>query len=62
MAPTIIEGPISAKRAQFAGPDGIKGLISNRRTTAVAFFASLGGLVYGCTLFSLNNIGLVSAL
>lgn len=39
---------LSAKRAQFAGPTGLKGIIANGKTTAIAFFASLGGLVYGC--------------
>ena len=48
MAPTVIEGPVSAKRAQYAGPSGLRGLVSNKKTTAIAFFASLGGLVYGC--------------
>lgn len=39
--------PLSAKRAQYAGPSGLKGLFYNGRTTAIAFFAALGGLVYG---------------
>ncbi|KAF7712316.1 MFS-type Sugar/inositol transporter [Penicillium ucsense] len=38
---------LSAKRRQFAGESGFKGLISNGRTFAIALFASLGGLVYG---------------
>ena len=39
---------LSAKRAQFSGPSGLQGIIANGKTTAIAFFASLGGLVYGC--------------
>ncbi|KAK4552452.1 hypothetical protein LTR86_010295 [Recurvomyces mirabilis] len=46
MAPGIAEG-LSGKRAQLAGPTGLKGIIYNGKTTAIAFFASLGGLVYG---------------
>ncbi|KAJ5495015.1 hypothetical protein N7539_000131 [Penicillium diatomitis] len=38
---------LSAKRRQYAGESGFKGLISNGRTFAIALFASLGGLVYG---------------
>lgn len=38
----------SKRRAQFAGPPGIKGLIQNSNVFAIAVFASLGGLVYGC--------------
>ncbi|KAL4955460.1 general substrate transporter [Aspergillus filifer] len=38
---------LSAKRAQFAGPSGIKGIIANGKTTAIASFAALGGFVYG---------------
>lgn len=40
---------ISQRRAGLAGPPGIKGLMSNLRIFAIAVFASLGGLVYGCT-------------
>ncbi|KAL4864789.1 hypothetical protein BDV12DRAFT_175634 [Aspergillus spectabilis] len=46
MAPVGREG-LSAKRAQFAGPSGIKGIIQNRKTSAIASFAALGGFVYG---------------
>ncbi|GAB7358038.1 hypothetical protein MBLNU230_g0202t1 [Neophaeotheca triangularis] len=38
---------LSAKRQRFAGPSGLQGLIHTRKTTGIAFFASLGGLVYG---------------
>jgi len=50
MAPTAVG--LSAKRQQFAGPAGLKGLFHNYKTTLIALFASLGGLVYGCTLVS----------
>lgn len=39
---------VSQRRAGLAGPSGIKGLMSNLRIFAIAVFASLGGLVYGC--------------
>ncbi|KAG2165664.1 hypothetical protein JADG_005403 [Aureobasidium aubasidani] len=38
---------LSKRRAQFAGPSGIKGLIQNSRIFLLAVFASLGGFVYG---------------
>lgn len=48
MAPPIAgESAVSAKRAQLAGKGGILGLISNKKTSAIGLFASLGGLVYG---------------
>lgn len=47
MAPTDT-GALSAKRAQFAGPAGVKGIIHNGKTTLIATFAALGGFVYGC--------------
>lgn len=46
MAPTDT-GALSAKRAQFAGPAGVKGIIHNGKTTLIATFAALGGFVYG---------------
>jgi hypothetical protein len=52
MAPAGAEVGLSARRAQFAGPSGLPGIIANGKTTAIAFFASLGGLVYGCKLYS----------
>ncbi|KAJ5691920.1 Major facilitator superfamily domain general substrate transporter [Penicillium macrosclerotiorum] len=42
------ETAISAKRAELAGKGGIWGLLSNKKTSAIGLFASLGGLVYGC--------------
>jgi hypothetical protein len=42
------ESAISAKRAELSGKGGFKGLISNKKTTSIGLFASLGGLVYGC--------------
>lgn len=47
MAPLAGETAISAKRAELAGKAGIYGLISNKKTSAIGLFASLGGLVYG---------------
>ncbi|KAJ5735754.1 uncharacterized protein N7483_000879 [Penicillium malachiteum] len=38
---------LSEKRAALAGPTGLKGLISNKKTFLIGLFASLGGLVYG---------------
>ena len=48
MAPTGQEQTLSAKRAQYAGPSGIKGILHNGKTSAIATFAALGGFVYGC--------------
>lgn len=45
---------LSRKRAQYAGPDGIKGLIGSPNVLAIAVFASLGGFVYGCMLAGLT--------
>lgn len=39
---------LSQKRAQFAGPGGVKGLIASSYVFLIAVFASLGGFVYGC--------------
>lgn len=48
MAPLPGETAVSAKRAELAGKTGILGLLSNKKTTLIGLFASLGGLVYGC--------------
>lgn len=49
MAPGIAGGnTLSAKRAKYAGPTGLKGLTATGKTTAIACFAALGGFVYGC--------------
>lgn len=48
MAPAAAGGaPVSAARARLSGPPGIKGIIASGKTTGIAFFASLGGFVYG---------------
>ncbi|KAJ5433453.1 uncharacterized protein N7458_012609 [Penicillium daleae] len=47
VAPLPGETAISAKRAELAGKGGIWGLLSNKKTSAIGLFASLGGLVYG---------------
>ncbi|RMY74654.1 hypothetical protein D0863_03081 [Hortaea werneckii] len=47
MAPGGDSNALSARRAQYAGPPGLKGLIHNGKTTSIACFAALGGLVYG---------------
>jgi hypothetical protein len=39
---------LSQKRAQFAGPGGVKGLLTSSYVFLIAVFASLGGFVYGC--------------
>lgn len=44
----VSHAALSRKRAQFAGPPGIKGLLTSMHVFAIAVFASLGGLVYGC--------------
>jgi hypothetical protein len=46
MAPVGGEG-LSAARARYAGPGGMKGIISNGKTSSIALFAALGGFVYG---------------
>lgn len=48
MSPVDAGADLSARRAQFAGPAGVKGIIQNGKTTAIATFAALGGFVYGC--------------
>lgn len=50
MGPLPGETAISAKRAELAGKGGILGLISNKKTSLIGLFASLGGFVYGCKL------------
>ncbi|KAF2773918.1 putative MFS monosaccharide transporter [Teratosphaeria nubilosa] len=48
MAPGVDHShDLSAKRAQFAGPTGLAGLMASKKTTGIAFFAALGGLIYG---------------
>ncbi|KAJ6187988.1 hypothetical protein N7519_002896 [Penicillium mononematosum] len=47
VAPLAGETAISAKRAELSGKNGFKGLLSNKKTTCIGLFASLGGLVYG---------------
>jgi len=47
-ADPVGNGALSSKRAEYAGPTGLKGLIASPRVTAIAVFASMGGLVYGC--------------
>jgi len=48
MAPLVAgANTLSAKRAKYAGPTGLKGLMATSKTTAIACFAALGGFVYG---------------
>ncbi|KAL4767178.1 general substrate transporter [Aspergillus nidulans var. acristatus] len=47
MSPAGAEHGLSARRAQYAGPSGMKGILKNGKTTAIAAFAALGGFVYG---------------
>ena len=42
-----IQGELARHRLQIAGKPGIAGMLSNVRTTAIAIFASMGGLIYG---------------
>lgn len=62
MAPSGVAHELSAKRRQFAGEPGFKGLVRNKRTFAIALFASLGGLVYGCELSVLRCLRIWKAL
>jgi hypothetical protein len=39
---------ISERRARILGPACLKGMFLNGRMTAIAIFAALGGLIYGC--------------
>ncbi|KAI4727376.1 putative MFS monosaccharide transporter [Aureobasidium sp. EXF-10728] len=47
MAPVDGGAPLSAARARLSGPSGLKGIVASGKTTGIAFFASLGGFVYG---------------
>jgi len=50
MAPATTGGGLSVvteRRLALAGEPGLKGLVSNLHTLSIAFFASIGGLVYG---------------
>lgn len=42
-----IDSQLQQRRAALAGKAGAAGLVSNGRTTAIALFASMGGLIYG---------------
>lgn len=45
--PGGMETDLQRRRAALAGKPGVAGLIQNARTTAIALFASMGGLIYG---------------
>jgi hypothetical protein len=60
MAPAGSGEGLSAKRAQFAGPSGIQGIIQNRKTSLIASFAALGGFVYGCEFVAGCSLSMVS--
>jgi hypothetical protein len=62
MAPSGVTHELSAKRRQFAGEPGFKGLVSNGRTFAIALFASLGGLLYGCEFLFFRSLALNARL
>lgn len=42
-----VDSELQERRAALAGKPGAVGLIQNARTTAIAIFASMGGLIYG---------------
>lgn len=42
-----LEHALQSRRLEMAAKPGIQGLIKNARSTAICFFASLGGLCYG---------------
>lgn len=42
-----VESALQQRRAALAGTPGPRGLVQNARTTAIAIFASMGGLIYG---------------
>lgn len=46
---------LSQKRAQFAGPGGVKGLLASTYVFSIAVFASLGGFVYGCESYDYTS-------
>ncbi|KAN0064859.1 Quinate permease [Thecaphora frezii] len=46
-ADTGVEAQLAARRLELAGPHGLSGLLKNDKSTAIAVFASLGGLLYG---------------
>jgi MFS family permease len=47
MAGAGIDNELQRHRAALAAKPGAAGLIKNARTTAIAVFASMGGLIYG---------------
>ncbi|MCO5566239.1 hypothetical protein L7F22_019915 [Adiantum nelumboides] len=58
-----VDSELQRRRAALAGEPGVKGLMQNARTTAIAVFASMGGLVYGYNqgmfgqVLSMNSFG-----
>lgn len=42
-----VDSELQRRRAELAAKPGAAGLIANARTTAIAVFASMGGLIYG---------------
>lgn len=61
-----VENELQQKRAALAAKPGAVGLIKNARTTAIAVFASMGGLIYGYNqgmfgqVLSMNSFGKAS--
>ena len=61
-----VESELQQKRAALAAKPGAAGLVKNARTTAIAVFASMGGLIYGYNqgmfgqVLSMNSFGKAS--
>lgn len=59
-------GELQQRRAAMAAQPGAAGLIKNARTTAIAVFASMGGLIYGYNqgmfgqVLSMHSFGVAS--
>lgn len=51
-----LDGGLSDQRSAYAGPVGAKGLVANAHVFAIAVFASMGGLIYGCKNESKSGI------
>jgi MFS family permease len=65
-AHTGLDFELQQKRAALAAKPGAAGLVKNARTTAIAVFASMGGLIYGYNqgmfgqVLSMHSFGIAS--
>ena len=66
MAGHGIDNQLQQRRAALAAKPGAAGLLKNARTTAIAVFASMGGLIYGYNqgmfgqVLSMHSFGVAS--